>query len=75
MYEEAIKLLKKFKGDMSIGSTSVRSEMKLEPTIIVANEEAMFAEGCVNAEQTAILSKQRVRSLNRRRKYFQDGRK
>ena len=75
LYEEAVKSLKKFKGDSSIGSTIVRSEMKLEPTIIVANEEAMLAEGCVKAKKTAILSKQRERSLNRRRKYFQDSRK
>ena len=75
LYEEAVKSLKKFKGDTSIGSTIVRSEMKLEPTIIVANEEAMLAEGCVKAKKTAILSKQRERSLNRRRKYFQDSRK
>ena len=53
----------------------MRSDIKLEPTIIVANEEAMLAEGCVKAKQTAILSKQRERSLNRRRKYFQDSRK
>ena len=32
----------------------------------------MLAGGCVKAKQTAILSKQRERSLNRRRKYFQD---
>ena len=74
LYEEAVKSLKKFKGDNSIGSTIVRSEMKLEPTIIVANKEAMVAEGCVKAKQTAILSKQRERSWNRR-KYFQDSRK
>ena len=75
LYEEAVKSLKNFKGDISIGSTSVRSEMKLEPAIIVANEEAMLAEGCNKAKQTAILSKQRERSLNRRRKYFQNSRK
>ena len=72
LYEEAVKSLKKFKGDISIGSTIMRSEMKLEPTIIVANEETMLAGGCVKAMQTAILSKQRERSLNRRRKYFQE---
>ena len=44
--------------------------MKLEPTIIVANEEAMLAEGCVKAKQTAILGKQRERCLNRRRNIF-----
>ena len=46
LYEEAVKSLRKFKGDISIGSTRVRSEMKVEPTLIVANEEAMLAEGC-----------------------------
>ena len=75
LYEKAVKSLKKFKGDSSIGSTIVRSDMKLEPTIIVANEEAMLADGCVKAKQTAIVSKQRERSLNRRRTYFQDSRK
>ena len=75
LYEEAVKSLKKFKGAISIESKIVRSETKLETTIIVANEEAMLAEGCVKAKQAAILSKQKERSLNRRRKYFQDSRK
>ena len=75
LYEEAVKPLKKFKGAISIESKIVRSETKLETTVIVANEEAMLAEGCVKAKQTAILSKQKERSLNRRRKYFQDSRK
>ena len=51
LYEEAVKSLKKFKGDNSNESTIVRSKMKLEPTIIVAIEEAMLAEGCVKAKQ------------------------
>ena len=75
LYEEAVKSLKKFKCDSSIGSTTVRSKMKLEPTIIVATEDAMLADDSVKAKQTAILNKQRERSLNRRRKYFQDSRK
>ena len=45
LYGETVKLLKKFKGD--IGSKVVRSDMKLEPTHIVANDEAMLADGCV----------------------------
>ena len=64
LYEEAVKSFKKFKGDNSNGSTTVRSEMKVEPAIIVANEEAMLADDCVNAKQTAIQSKHRIEEEN-----------
>ena len=48
--------------------------MKSETTSLVANEEAMTDAGCVKAKQTAILSKQRERSLYIVRNYFQDNR-
>ena len=51
------------------------SDMKSETTNLVANEEAMPDSGCVKAKHTAILSKQRERSLYILQNYFQDNRK
>ena len=49
--------------------------MKIELIILIANEEVMLAAGSIKAKQTVILSEQRERIFNRRRKYFQDNRK
>ena len=75
MYNEAVKARKKFKCDISIEITIVMSDMKIEPIFFIANEEAMLASGCIKAKQTSILSEQRERIFNKRRKYFQDNRK
>ena len=51
LYEEAKKSLKKFKGDITEGSASLSSCVKLEPTILAENEEALLAAGYVKQFQ------------------------
>ena len=43
LYEEAKKSLKKFKGDSQSGSSS--AAVKLKPTFLAENEEAVLASG------------------------------
>ena len=51
LYEEAKKSLQKFKGDITEGSASLNSHVKLEPTLLVENEEALLAAGYVRKFQ------------------------
>ena len=51
LYEEAKQSLKKFKGDISGGSASLGSSVKLEPTFLAENEEALLACGYVRQGQ------------------------
>ena len=45
LYKEAKKSLKKFKGDSECSSNSSNAAVKLEPTFLAENEEALFAAG------------------------------
>ena len=47
LYEEAKKSLKKCKGDITEESASLSSSVKLEPTFLAENEEALLAAGYV----------------------------
>ena len=51
LYEEAKQSLKKFKGDISGGSESLGSSVKLEPAFLAENEEALLAAGYVRQGQ------------------------
>ena len=51
LYEEAKQSLKKFKGDISGGSASLGSSVKLEPAFLAENEEALLAAGYVRQGQ------------------------
>ena len=51
LYEEAKQSLKKFKGDISGGSASLGSSVKLEPAFLAVNEEALLAAGYVRQGQ------------------------
>ena len=50
LYEEAKKSLKKFKGDTESGSTS-SATIKLEPTFLVDNDEALLTAGYMKGTQ------------------------
>ena len=45
LYEEAKTSLKKFKGDFTEGTASSNLSIKLEPTFLAENEEALLAAG------------------------------
>ena len=50
LYEEAKKSLKKFKGDTESSSTSSET-IKLEPTFLVDNDEALLTAGYIKRKQ------------------------
>ena len=47
LYDEAKLSLKKFKGDITRGNISTGSSIKLEPTFLAENEDALLAAGSV----------------------------
>ena len=51
LYEEAKASLKKFKGDITGGSISSGTSIKLEPTFLAENGEALLAAGYVKRSQ------------------------
>ena len=79
LYEEAKKSLKKFKGDITEGSASLSSRVKLEPTFLAENEEALLAAGYVKQFQGRKTGKSGRGGYNRggkqRNHHQQDSRK